>query len=75
MYPDWEHTRPVVGVVLTMVAIIVWLVFILLYALFWSGGYNLFQNVVVAIVSFGITGLVIGLGWVLWGFKNVKRWN
>ena len=74
-YPDWEHTRPVGGIILTMVAIIVWLVFILFYALYWSGSYNLFQNIVVTVVTLGITAVVIGLGWVIWGFRHVRQWK
>jgi hypothetical protein len=75
MYPDWEHSRPLGGIVVTMLAIIAWLVFILLYALYWSTNYDLFQNIVVVIVTLGITGLVIGLGWVIWGFRHVKQWK
>ncbi len=75
MYPDWEHTRPIGGVVLTLLAVIAWLVFILLFALYWSGGFDLFQNIVVVIVSLGITGVVIGLGWVVWGARHVKDWS
>jgi hypothetical protein len=74
-YPDWEHSRPLGGIVLTMLAIIAWLVFILLFALYWSGGFDLFQDIVVVIVSLGITGLVIGLGWIVWGFRHVKNWK
>ncbi|HYB07460.1 MAG TPA: hypothetical protein VEB87_04815 [Nitrososphaerales archaeon] len=74
-YPDWEHARPLRGIVLTMVAIIAWLVFILLYALFWSNGFTLFQNVVVTVVTLVITAMVIGLGWVVWGFRHVKQWK
>jgi len=74
-YPDWEHARPVGGIVLTMVAIIAWLVFILVYALYWSTGYDFFQNIVVTVVTLGITALVIGLGWVVWGFRHVKQWS
>jgi hypothetical protein len=74
-YPDWEHTRPIGGIVLTMVAIIAWLIFILVYALYWSNNYNLFQNIVVVIVTLGITGLVIGIGWVVWGFRHVRMWK
>ena len=73
-YPDWEHTRPIGGVVLTLLAVIVWLFFILFYSLFWSTGYSLFQNIVVVMVSLGITGCVIGLGWVIWGSRHVKNW-
>jgi len=60
-------------VVATMLVVIAWLVFILLYALYWSNGFSLFQNVVVTIVSLVITALLIGLGWVIWGSK--RRWN
>ncbi len=74
-YPDWEHARPVGGIVLTMLAIIAWLVFILLYALYWSSGFSLFQNIVVMVVTLVITGMVIGLGWVIWGFRHVKQWR
>jgi len=74
-YPDWDHTRPLGGIILTMVAVIAWLVFILFYALFWSGNYNLFQNIVVTVVTLGITGVVIALGWVIWGFRHVRRWK
>ena len=42
------------------------LVFILLYALYWSNGFSLFQNVIVTIVSLAITGLLIGLMWIVW---------
>lgn len=73
-YPDWEHTRPIGGVILTLVAVIAWLVFILLYALFWSSGYDLFQNIVVTLVTLGITGVVIALGWVVWGARHVRQW-
>jgi len=75
MSPDWEHTRPLGGIVLTMLAIIAWLVFILLFALYWSTEFDLFQNIVVVIVSLGITALVIGLGWVIWGVRHVKNWG
>jgi hypothetical protein len=73
-YPDWEHARPLGGIVLTLLAVIAWLVFILLYALFWSNSFNLFQNIVVVVVTLGITCVVIALGWVIWGFGHVKRW-
>ncbi len=74
-YPDWEHARPLGGIILTLVAIMAWLIFILLYALFWSGNYDFFQDIIVTIVTLGITAVVIGLGWVVWGFRHVKRWT
>lgn len=74
-YPDWEHARPLGAIVLTMLAIIVWLVFILLYALYWSNGFSLFQNIVVTVVTLVITALAIGMGWVIWGFRHVRPWK
>ena len=74
-YPDWEHARPLGGIVLTLVAVIAWLVFILLFALYWSSDYNLFHDIIVTVVTLGITAVVIGLGWVIWGFRHVKRWT
>lgn len=74
-YPDWEHSKPVGGVVLTMLAVIAWLVFVLFYALYWSSGFSLFQNIVVTVVTLVITGMVIGLGWVVWGFRHMKQWK
>jgi hypothetical protein len=46
--------------------VVVWLVFILFYALYWSSGFSLFQNVIVTIVSLMNTGLVIGAMWLIW---------
>jgi hypothetical protein len=75
MYPVWEHAKPLGGIVLTMLAIIAWLVFILLFALYWSNGFSLFQDIIVTVVTLVITGMVIGLGWVIWGFRHFKQWK
>ncbi|MDA4125083.1 MAG: hypothetical protein OK438_06520 [Thaumarchaeota archaeon] len=61
---------PVAPVVATILVIIAWLVFILLYALYWSNGYSLFQNVIVTIVSLVITALLVSVGWVIWGSRH-----
>ena len=55
-------TAPIVG---SIIAIMAWLVFIALYALFWSTGFTLFQNVIVTIVSLMIAGLGIGSIWLV----------
>lgn len=54
---------PVVASILTVVG---WLVFILLYALYWSQVFDLFQNVIVTIVSLATMCLVIGAVWLVW---------
>jgi membrane associated rhomboid family serine protease len=53
-------------VYISILGIIVWLVFILFYALYWSSGFSLFQNVIVTVVSLAIAGLLIGLMWMVW---------
>jgi hypothetical protein len=71
---DWEHAKPLVPIVVSIVAAIAWLVFILLYALFWSNSFSLFQNIIVTIASLAIAALVIGLGWVIWGMGRWQHW-
>ena len=58
-----------------MLGVIVWLVFILLYALYWSSGFNLFQNFVVFVVSACITALLIGMMWIILGPEKYRTWN
>lgn len=72
---DWEHNRPLGPIVLSILAAIVWLVFILLFALFWSNGFTLFQNIIVTLVSLAITGLVVGLVWIVWGMNRWQQWT
>jgi len=56
-----------------MLGIAAWLVFILLYALYWSKGFSLFQNAIVTLVSFLLTGLLIGAMWMMAGPDWVSR--
>jgi hypothetical protein len=69
---DWKKQMPLGPIIVTFAMIAVWLVFILVYALFWSTGFNWFQNVIVTIVSLALVGLVIGLTWTVWGMKYAK---
>jgi hypothetical protein len=57
---------PVTPIALSIVGVVAWLVFILFYALYWSAGFSLFQNIIVTVVSFLIAGLIIGLMWMPW---------
>lgn len=76
--PDDTRTRPwpgpplgpIVGSILTVIG---WAIFILLYALYWSKSFDLFQDIIVTIVSLLIVGLVIALFWVIWGFSRGWR--
>jgi hypothetical protein len=71
--PDWRRHNPVLPIVVSIIAFIAWLVFILAYALAWSNNYSLFQNIIVTVASLLIVGLVVGLGWILWGLRQADR--
>jgi len=64
--PSWKYGGPFALVVGSILGIVAWALFILLFALFWSNDFNLFQDVIVTIVSLIITGLLIGLMWMFW---------
>ena len=64
---------PIKQIVGSIVGVIAWAVFILLYALFWSGRFSIFQDIIVTIVSLLITGLLIALMWVVWGARGGWR--
>ena len=57
---------PFGAIVGSILGVIAWLVFILLYALYWSKGFSLFQNIIVTIVSITIDCLAISLMWLVW---------
>jgi len=64
---------------LTILLITAWLVFILLYAFFWSGGFSLFQNVVLFIASLIALIGAIAAAWASWGMRfagmNWEHWR
>ncbi len=64
--PATKYEGPMGPVIGSIIGVIAWLVFILLYALFWSKGFDLFQNIIVTVVSFAIAGLAIGMVWLIW---------
>lgn len=82
---EWERYRrtggrqsnryegPIAPVVVSILAVLGWAIFILLYALFWSTSFSIFQNIIVAIVSLIITGLLIGLMWILLSPRGTWR--
>jgi hypothetical protein len=76
---NWNITQRRSGlfvpIVVSIVGVLIWLIFILFFALFWSKDYSLFQNVVVFIVTLCITGLLLGLMWIIWGRNKIQRWT
>jgi hypothetical protein len=62
-----------VRVIATIILGVAWLAFILLFAAFWSTGYNLFQDIVILLVSFLVLAGVLGAMWASWGMR-FARW-
>jgi hypothetical protein len=60
---------PVIPIVVSIIAGIGWIIFILLHAFFWSEGFTLFQNIVIGIVSLLIVVAVLGVAWVVWALR------
>jgi hypothetical protein len=72
---DMQKAFPIGLIVASMIGFLVWLVFILIFALYWSEAFDLFQNIVVFIVSLCITGILIGLMWIIWGRDKRQMWS
>ena len=68
-----RHPSPFLPIVVSIVAALVWLVFILFYALFWSGSYGLFQDFVVFFATLFVLVLAVGLMWLIWS-RNQWHW-
>jgi hypothetical protein len=69
---------PIAAIVGTVLGVVAWLVFIIVFALYWSRSYNLFQDVVVTVASFLIDGVLIAAMWIIWIFSSGTRhmwWN
>jgi len=62
-------------IIASILGVAAWLVFILIYALDWSRGYSLFQNLIVTGVSFSVVGLLIGVLWVAFAPRAYWRGN
>ncbi len=59
-------------ITITIIIGIGWVIFILVHTAFWSGDFSLFQNIVIALVSFLLAGGLVAIMWVVWG---VRLWR
>jgi len=67
---DQERSEPFIPTVISIVAVIVWAIFMLLYTLYWSQDYTFFQNIIVVVLSLVLAASFIGLMWVIWAFRS-----
>ena len=65
-----KEANPFIPIVVTIVAGICWAIFMLLYVLFWSSDFDLFQNIVIILLSLVVVGGFIVLMWVVWAFRR-----
>jgi uncharacterized membrane protein YkgB len=70
-----RKSSPLGPIIASMLGVVIWLVFILFFALYWSSHFSLFQNIVVFIVTLCITGLLIGLIWIIFGARKHRMWG
>jgi VIT1/CCC1 family predicted Fe2+/Mn2+ transporter len=64
--PRKDAEPPPEAIILSAVGILGWLLFILFYALYWSSGFSLPHDFIVAVVSLAIVSVGIGLMWRIW---------
>lgn len=69
----YRYQGPIAPIAASILIAMAWCVFIVVYALFWSKGFDVFQNLIVTVVSLITTGLAIGLMWVLLVPRNIPR--
>jgi hypothetical protein len=65
-----KEANPFIPIVVTILTMICWAIFMLLYALLWSTDFSLFQNIVIILLSLVVVGGVIALMWVGWAFRR-----
>jgi len=68
-----KYEGPLGPVIASILGIIAWLIFIIIYALYWSNGFTIFQNIIVTIVSIMVAGLLIGAMWLIWFHPTGER--
>jgi hypothetical protein len=74
--PEQRQFRGPIGLIIaSLLAVVGWLVFILVYAIDWSRHSDLFQNIIVVIVSFLIAGILIGEMWIAFGVRSFWKFR
>ena len=77
--PHWvkprRHPSPFGPIIVSIAGAFIWLFFILFFAVFWSKGYSLFQDIVIFVATLFITALAIGVVWLVWGRHQWRWWT
>ncbi len=70
---DWEGEMPPGLAPRTAVTIMVgigWLIFLILFLAFYAGGFNIWQNIAIMLVSILVVCAILGPMWAYWGIKT-----
>jgi hypothetical protein len=62
-------------VVVSIVGLVAWISFTLLYVGFWAPHFSLFQSVVVVLVSLVVLAGVLAISWITFGLGFAHRWS
>jgi hypothetical protein len=65
-----REASPFIPIVVSIVVGICWAIFMLLHVVFWSADFDLFQNIVIILLSLVVVGGAVGLMWVFWVFRR-----
>jgi hypothetical protein len=64
----------ILRVILTILIPLAWISVTLLFVAFWAGGFSVFQDLVVFVVSMlALFGVVAGM-WIAFGLRTARRW-
>jgi len=64
---------PIWRSVATVIAFLVWLVLVLYFLAFYTGGFSFFQNIAILLVSIIVLAGVMASLWVGWSFRQAER--
>ncbi len=55
--------------IISMLVLLAWVVFIIIFALWWAPSLSLFQNIVILIGSLVAAGVLVGIMWMAYGMR------
>lgn len=62
-------------VALSIIMGVGWLAFFVIWLAFWAGGYTIYQNIAIFIVSILVLGGVLGASWASYGMRFARGWG
>ncbi|TAL47147.1 hypothetical protein EPN87_03715 [archaeon] len=60
---------------LSIIVFFGWVIFIILWLLFYAGGFNVYQNIAVILVSILVGMAILAASWASWGVKYGYKYH